>query len=89
VNDGTAPDRLPRKAYATALAGLGDPELVVEVQQVLLDRGLRDDERCGDLADGGWFLEDVAVQRRAAARREHVPLAASQIGWSCVHVGHR
>jgi hypothetical protein len=59
------------------------------VQQVLLDCGLGDDQRRGDLADGGRLLEDVAVQRRAAERREHVPLAASQVGWSCVHVGHR
>jgi hypothetical protein len=37
------PDRFAREGHASPLAALGDPELGIQVEQVLLDRGLGDD----------------------------------------------
>ena len=48
---------------------LGDAELLVEPQQVLLDRGLGDDQLVGDLLRRGRRDEGVLLQRRAGTAR--------------------
>ena len=56
---------------------------------MLLDSGVRDHERRGDLVDGGRLGEDVAAQCGAAEGDQHVALAAGQFGWSFLQAGHR
>jgi hypothetical protein len=59
---------------------LGDAELLVQAQQVLLDRRLCHDQVSGDLPGRRWRDECLVGQRRAAQRSEHVGLAAGQLG---------
>ena len=58
----------------------GDPELLVQPQQVLLDRGFGHHQVGGDLAGGGGHGERLVRQRGPAQRGEHVELAAGQLG---------
>jgi hypothetical protein len=51
---------------APAPAALRNGELVIQVEEVLLDRGVGDDERIGDLSHGGGLGEDVLFERRTA-----------------------
>src|SRR5215208_1255851 len=86
--DGAAPQRLvgePRPARALGAY----VELVVQVRQMLLDRGLRDDELLGDRLRRRRLGEHVAVQQRTAQRQEDVPLARGQRRRRLVGLRHR
>jgi len=52
-----------------------DAELVVEVEQVLLHRGLGHDQFRGDLLDGPRLSDHVVAQQGPAERNEHVRLS--------------
>ena len=75
----TAPGAAPR--WPAARGGgrrRRDPELVVQVGEVLLHRGLGDHELVGDRARRRRLGEHVAGEQRAAERDEHVALARRQ-----------
>ena len=85
-----APRRSASLASRRAGAAVGgDAELVVQVRQVLLDRGLRDDELLGDRARRRRLGEHVAGQQRAAQRQEDVALARGQRRRRLVGLRHR
>src|SRR4051812_9753534 len=53
---------------AAPVAALGDAELRIEAQQVLLHGGLGDHQLVGDLPGGGRSDERLLVERRSAQR---------------------
>src|SRR5438094_443639 len=69
----------PGNPWVPVLA-LGDPELLVEAQQVLLDRRLRHDEVGRDLPGCRGGHEGLVGKGRAAQGREDVQFAAGQLG---------
>ena len=73
--DRAAGDRRVRELDAPAFAVRADVELPVQARQVLLDRGLGDDELRGDRPDRRRLGERIAGQQRAAQGEEHVALA--------------
>src|SRR4051794_30017733 len=73
--DRASADRLVRQPDPATLARLVHRELVVEAEEVLLHRGLGDDELLSDLADRRRLGEEVGGQDRPAQRNEHVALA--------------
>src|SRR5690606_11819403 len=62
------------------VGALGDPELLVEAQQVLLDGRLRDHELPGDVARRGRGHERLVGERGTAQPGQHVDLAAGELG---------
>lgn len=78
--DRATPGRLPGEGHAAAPARGIDPELVVQVKKVLLDRCVGDHELLRDLTDGRRFGEAIVGQHRPAQRRQYVAFAASQLG---------
>src|SRR5581483_1442279 len=78
------PPTVQRRA---AVALLRQAELVVEVGQVELDRGLRDVELGGHLPDPGRRGEGRPFQQRAAQRHQQLPLPAGEDGRAVRHRG--
>src|SRR5262249_40278348 len=78
----TAPERLVGEPRSPVLVARGDTGLVVQVAEVLLDRGLGDHELVRYRARGRRLGEQVAVQQRAAQRQQHVALARRERRWS-------
>ena len=77
--DESEPDRLARERHPAPLLALRDPELVVEVQQVLLHRRLGDDELRRDLLHRRRLSDHVVGQQRPAECDEDVRLSPGQI----------
>ena len=77
----TRPSETTSLASRTRRFGaLGDAELLVEPEQMLLDRRLRHDQVGGDLAGRRGGDERLVGQGRAAQRGEHVQFPAGQLG---------
>ena len=72
----TAPRRMASLARRVRRWVSSSPhlELVVQVDEVLLDRRLAHDQLGGDLSDGGRLGEEVAGEQRPAQHDEHVAL---------------
>jgi hypothetical protein len=51
-----------RQTDAAPLRATREAEFLVKVQEVLLDRGLRDPERAGDVADRSWLREGLGLE---------------------------
>ena len=82
------PERLVREPGAAVGLVAADPELVVEVGEVLLDGRLGDHELLGDRPRRGGLGEHVAVEQRPAQREEHVALAGGQRRRGIRRLGH-
>ena len=74
------PNRLTRERHAPPLATLCDPELVVEVEQMLLDGRRGDDQLRGDLSHRGGLRDHVVAVQRPTEGDQHVLLAPGQLG---------
>ena len=87
----TAPRRSASLASrdAAVVVGRRDAELVEQVGEVLLDRGLGDHEFLGDRPRGRGLGEHVAREQRTAERDEHVALARRQVGRRLLGLGRR
>src|SRR5262249_37433595 len=81
-------DRVVRGPGAATLRALRQPELLLELQEVLLDRRLRDAELLGDLADRRRLGERLRVEQRPAQRDEHVAFAWRELHGPPFHVRH-
>ena len=72
-------DRFSGQRDPPALGAFGEPELVVEIEEVLLDRRLGDHEFGCDLADGRRHGDGAIRCKRPAQRREDVAFSACQL----------
>ena len=95
VDSSSVSETAPRRSASLAepsppvrLAG-ADAELVVQVGQVLLDRGLGDHQVVGDRPRGRRLGEHVARDQRPAQGDEHVALARGEVGRRELGLGRR
>src|SRR4051794_23115139 len=77
--DRAAANGLVGQLASTAARAGGDAELVVEPQQVLLYRGLGDDQCGGDLVQGRRLGEHLTADQGPTQRAQYITLATGQL----------
>src|SRR5262245_11099363 len=71
--------RLTSKCNAAAFSAFLDSELVVEMQEMLLHRGVRYDQLSGHLLHRGRLRDDVFAEQRSAKGSQDIAFAPRQI----------